>query len=198
MFPFTDEEENTRVKLELKQLKNSLKNITEGDAGDTGDSLMSAFEKLREEIRQQNRKFAEERRKMEEEKQKREKEFNSELEKLRLEIQELKTEDRKVNERMRTMNHQFEEAIENKARKDQAYLYECGFQNSWSDSWSDITFDRLSFSSMSEGVTGGLDRDTGVFTAGHTGVWTVSYSVRSDITSHSSTESNKIFILFQN
>ena len=50
--------------------------MTEGDVGDTGDSLMSEFEELREEIRQQNRKFAEERRKMEEEKQKREKEFN--------------------------------------------------------------------------------------------------------------------------
>merc|ERR1711974_42538 len=65
------------------------------------------------------------------------------------------------------------------------YAFQCAYQNYWTADNSVITYERLTYDEISGGsiynVTGGLDINTGVFTVGHgfSGVWTVSYSIRS-------------------
>ena len=65
------------------------------------------------------------------------------------------------------------------------YAFQCAYKYEWTASQSVITYDRLTYDEISGGsiynVTGGLDITTGVFTVGHgfSGVWTVSYSIRS-------------------
>lgn len=57
--------------------------------------------------------------------------------------------------------------------------FQCGWRrNDWTEDNSTITFDRLTISSLS-GVGGGLDTYTGVFTAGFSGIWSVTFTVRS-------------------
>ena len=66
------------------------------------------------------------------------------------------------------------------------FAFQCAWQGGpWGAANSVITYDRLTYDKISGGsiynVTGGLDINTGVFTVGHgfSGVWTVSYSIRS-------------------
>ena len=65
------------------------------------------------------------------------------------------------------------------------YAFQCAYKHEWTASQSVITYDRLTYDEISGGsiynVTGGLDITTGVFTVGHgfSGVWAVSYSIRS-------------------
>ena len=68
--------------------------------------------------------------------------------------------------------------LENQVRN-QPFAFQCGWRaGQWSEDSSIITYDSLTFSSMFN-VDGGLDISTGVFTAGYSGVWSVSYSIRS-------------------
>ena len=66
------------------------------------------------------------------------------------------------------------------------FAFQCAYQGGyWSADDSVITYERLTYDEISGGsiynVTGGLDITTGVFTVGHgfSGVWTVSYTMRS-------------------
>ena len=65
------------------------------------------------------------------------------------------------------------------------YAFQCAYRGSWTANNSVITYDRLTYDEISGGsiynVTGGLDINTGAFTVGHgfSGVWAVSYSIRS-------------------
>ena len=66
------------------------------------------------------------------------------------------------------------------------FAFQCAWQGGpWGAANSVITYDHLTYDEISGGsiynVTGGLDINTGVFTVGHgfSGVWTVSYSIRS-------------------
>ena len=62
--------------------------------------------------------------------------------------------------------------------------YQCAWAIRWTADYSTITFDRLTFDSMSGGssynVTGGMDIKTGVFSVGQgfSGVWSVTYSIQ--------------------
>ena len=66
------------------------------------------------------------------------------------------------------------------------FAFQCAWQDIWGTANSVITYDRLTYDEISGGsiynVTGGLDINTGVFTVGHgfSGVWEVTYSIRSD------------------
>ena len=63
------------------------------------------------------------------------------------------------------------------------YAFQCAYQDYWTADDSVITYDRLTYDEISGGsiynVTGGLDITTGVFTAGFSGVWTISYTMTS-------------------
>merc|ERR1711953_1477004 len=65
------------------------------------------------------------------------------------------------------------------------FAFQCAYQGAWTADYSVITYDRLTYDEISGGsiynVTGGLDITTGVFTVGHgfSGVWTVSYTIKS-------------------
>jgi len=192
-------EENNRVNVELKQLKETIRNKSSSSSRSSTE-LNELKKELREEIMQELReeiqqlktnqsKFKEEIKKLTESdgslserlgRVKTSLELNTS--RITHEVEHLKEEDSRFNNKIENMKEDLEKTVQagvqSNLLKDQPFAYQCGFQNNWSDSWADISFDRLTFSSMSDGVTGGLDRDTGVFTAGHSGVWTVSYSVR--------------------
>ena len=59
-----------------------------------------------------------------------------------------------------------------------SYFYECGWREEWSVDNENVTYEKLLYSSNS-GVDGGLNITTGVFTAGTSGTWTISYSATS-------------------
>ena len=59
-----------------------------------------------------------------------------------------------------------------------SYFYECGWREEWSVDNENVTYEKLLYSSNS-GVDGGLNITTGVFTAGTSGTWTISYSTTS-------------------
>ena len=59
-----------------------------------------------------------------------------------------------------------------------SYFYECGWREEWSLDNENVTYEKLLYSSNS-GVDGGLNITTGVFTAGTSGTWTISYSATS-------------------
>merc|ERR1712110_1170980 len=67
----------------------------------------------------------------------------------------------------------------------QPFACQCAWREVWSSADSVITYERLTTDEISGGsiynVTGGLDINTGVFTVGqgYSGVWEVTYSVRS-------------------
>ena len=77
-------------------------------------------------------------------------------------------EDRKIN-------------IEIQLLKNKPHSIHCGHRQLWDTRDSVITYDEVTPSSQSGGVggIGGLDRTTGVFTAGHSGIWSITYSVQS-------------------
>ena len=79
------------------------------------------------------------------------------------EIKQLKTEDSRLTNDIRPLK---------------MFSYQCAYKNHWTAGNSIITYDTLTISSMS-GVAGGLNIKTGVFTAGLSGVWSVSYSLKS-------------------
>ena len=72
------------------------------------------------------------------------------------------------------------------------YAFQCAYQSYWPTDDTVITYDRLTYDEISGGsiynVTGGLDINTGVFTVGHgfSGVWTLTYTMRSYQSSGSS------------
>ena len=105
----------------------------------------------------------------------------------------METKDQRIavlEDAMETKDHRIavlEDVMETKDQRidDPPYAFQCAYQDSWSADYSVITYDRLTFDEISGGsiynVSGGLDITTGVFTVGHgfSGVWTVSYSMRS-------------------
>ena len=56
---------------------------------------------------------------------------------------------------------------------------QCGWRrNDWTEDNSTITYDKLTLSALSR-VSGGLDTNTGVFTAGYPGIWSITFTMRS-------------------
>ena len=62
--------------------------------------------------------------------------------------------------------------------KNKPFAYQCAWQDAWTAANSVITYDRLTTDETSGG-DGGLDINTGVFTVGLSGVWAVTYSIKS-------------------
>merc|ERR1711936_45076 len=60
--------------------------------------------------------------------------------------------------------------IENKP-----YAFQCAYQDRWKKEGAVMTWDKLS-TNVKYGVTGGFSLSSGVFTAGHSGVWEVTYT----------------------
>ena len=58
--------------------------------------------------------------------------------------------------------------------RDNPYSFECGYQTAWDTADSVISYTRLLYSSTN--VTGGLDISSGLFTAGHSGTWAVTFT----------------------
>ena len=62
--------------------------------------------------------------------------------------------------------------------EDKPYAFQCAYQKKWTAAYSIIKLDKLLTTSMS-GVTGGFSLSTGEFTVGHSGVWEVTFAMRS-------------------
>ena len=73
----------------------------------------------------------------------------------------------------------FKNRIERLEKTKKPFVYQCGYRSKMKNTgFAVITYDRLTINSLSED-SGGLDIDSGIFTAGHTGVYSVSYSMES-------------------
>merc|ERR1719450_1164715 len=63
------------------------------------------------------------------------------------------------------------------------FAFQCAWQDGWNTDNAIITYDRLTYDDMSGGsiynVTGGMDISTGVFRVGFSGIWTVTFSIKS-------------------
>ena len=63
------------------------------------------------------------------------------------------------------------------------FAFQCAWQVRWTADYSTITYNRLTFDSMSGGSnhnsSGGMDITTGLFTVGpgFSGVWTITYTI---------------------
>ena len=62
--------------------------------------------------------------------------------------------------------------------EDKPYAFQCAYQKKWTAAYSIIKLDKLLTTSMS-GVTGGFSLSTGQFTVGHSGVWEVTFAMKS-------------------
>ena len=92
-------------------------------------------------------------------------------------MQFMREENNRLNMEIRKLKSE-DSQIKNDLRPLRIFSYQCAHKNRWTAANSIITYDKLMISSMS-GMSGGLDINTGVFTAGQGGVWSVSYSFKS-------------------
>ena len=87
-------------------------------------------------------------------------------------------------EKMKTKINTLETDKTSKERKkrsleaDKPYAFQCAYKYSWTTANSYITWDKLVTNSMS-GVTGGFSLSTGDFRVGQSGVWEVTFAMRS-------------------
>ena len=76
--------------------------------------------------------------------------------------------------------------VNHSGRRNPPHAFQCAWQVRWTADYSTITYQRLTFDSMSGGssynTSGGLDITSGLFTVapGFAGIWTITYTIQSD------------------
>jgi len=149
----TMKSEVTTMKSEISTLKSDKKKI---------ESKISTLENnLRREVTSMKNEISTLERRLTTEKQVLENKVNS------LESRIIKLENDKTSKERRLTK------IENKP-----YAFQCAYQNKWTAETSTITWEKFTTNLM-RGVTGGLNLSSGEFTVGHSGVWEVTYTLRS-------------------
>merc|ERR1711936_769741 len=125
------------------------------------EALESDKNKLRKEVASMKNEISTLERRLTTEKQDLERKVNS------LESRIIKLENDKTSKERRLTK------IENKP-----YAFQCAYQDNWTAEKSIVKWDKF-ITNIMHGVTGGMSLSRGEFTVGHSGVWEVTYSMRS-------------------